>query len=64
MTDSTATYTRICIQKLLGLQFKKGEIVGGHVASLGKKKNAYRVWWGNLKEIDHLEDLGIDGRML
>jgi hypothetical protein len=22
------------------------------------------VWWGNLKERDHLEDLGVDGRMI
>ena len=21
-------------------------------------------WWGNLKEIDHLEDLDIDGRII
>jgi len=21
-------------------------------------------WWGNLKEIDHLEDPGMDGRMI
>jgi hypothetical protein len=23
-----------------------------------------RFWWGNLKEIDHLEDLGIDERII
>jgi hypothetical protein len=22
------------------------------------------VWWGNLSERDHLEDLGIDGRLI
>ena len=21
-------------------------------------------WWGNLREIDHLEDPGVDGRMI
>jgi hypothetical protein len=28
-----------------------------------EKKNAYRVWWGRLKEREHLEDLGVDGKM-
>jgi hypothetical protein len=27
-------------------------------------KNAYRFWCGKLKEMDHLEDLGVDGIML
>jgi hypothetical protein len=32
----------------------------GHEVHMG----AYRVWWGNLRERDHLEDLGIDGRIV
>jgi hypothetical protein len=31
---------------------------------MGKKKGAYRFWWGNPKERDHLEDLGVDGRII
>jgi hypothetical protein len=27
------------------------------------RRGAYRVLWGNLRERDHLEDLGIDGRI-
>jgi len=23
-----------------------------------------RFWWGNLRERDHLEDLGLDGRII
>jgi hypothetical protein len=36
----------------------------GHVARMGEKKDVYRVWWGNLKERDHLEDPGVDGRII
>ena len=32
--------------------------------SMGNKKGAYRFWWGNPKERDHLQDLGVDGRIL
>jgi hypothetical protein len=34
----------------------------GHVAHMGEKK-VYRVLVGNLKERNHSEDQGIDGRM-
>jgi hypothetical protein len=36
----------------------------GHVAHVRKRRGTYRVWWGKLKEINHLEDLGVDGRIL
>jgi hypothetical protein len=28
------------------------------------KGGAYRFWWGNLRERDHLEDLGIDRKWI
>ena len=31
----------------------------GHVAGMGE-----RFWWGNLRERDHLEDPGVDGRII
>jgi hypothetical protein len=35
----------------------------GHVACVQKKRNTYKVRQGNVKERDHLEDLGIDGKI-
>jgi hypothetical protein len=31
---------------------------------MGERSGAYRVWWGNLKERDHLEDPGVDRRLI
>jgi len=36
----------------------------GHVARLGERRGVYRVLLGNLKERDHLGDLGVDGRII
>jgi hypothetical protein len=36
----------------------------GHVARMGQKRNAYNILVGNLKERDHLEDIGVDGRVI
>jgi hypothetical protein len=43
---------------------EKNEI-GGHVARMGEGRLVYRTFGGeNLKERDHLEDPGIDGRII
>jgi hypothetical protein len=36
----------------------------GHVARVGKRRDLYRVLVGNLRERDHLEDPGLDGRII
>jgi len=36
----------------------------GHVARIGLRRGVYRVWWGILRERDHLEDPGLDGIMI
>jgi hypothetical protein len=33
----------------------------GNVSLMGGSRGAYKVWWGDLKERDYLEDLGVDG---
>ena len=33
----------------------------GHVAHTGEKRKKFGIWWGKLKERNHLEDLDVDG---
>jgi len=35
-----------------------------HVPCMGEKRNAHRVSRGNLMEEDHLQDLGIDRKII
>jgi len=36
----------------------------GHVAHIGTREVYTGFWWGNLRERDHLENPGVDGRMI
>jgi len=36
----------------------------GHVARMEREEVYTGFWWGNLKERDHLEDQGVDGRII
>jgi hypothetical protein len=36
----------------------------GHVARMGEERGAYRIWWGDRREGDHLKDPGVDGRII
>jgi hypothetical protein len=35
----------------------------GHVARMGEERKLRKLWWESLKERDHLEHQGVDGRM-
>jgi len=36
----------------------------GHEACTGRRDVYTRFWWGNLRKRDHLENLGVDGRII
>jgi len=36
----------------------------GHVECMGEIRNAYKIWLENLKEGDHSEYLGMNGRVI
>jgi hypothetical protein len=31
---------------------------------MGERRGAYRYWWGNLRERNHLGDPGVDARII
>jgi hypothetical protein len=35
-----------------------------NVAQIWERRGVYRVWWGNLRERDHLVEAGVDGRII
>jgi hypothetical protein len=35
-----------------------------HVAHMGERRGVYRFWWGNLRERHHLEDTGVDRKII
>ena len=53
------------MQYFLGDHIVKNEVRWGrHVARLGGGEVRTWFWWGNLRERGHLEDPGIDGRII
>jgi hypothetical protein len=36
----------------------------GHVARMGERGDTHRVFWGDLRERDHLEDLSVDLKII
>jgi hypothetical protein len=46
------------------LRFIRRCVMHLHVARMGERKGAYRALVGNLREGYHLEDPGVDGRII
>ena len=44
-------------------QIERNEM-GGVYGTYGEGRGVYWVWWRNLRERDHLEDPGVDGRII
>jgi len=43
---------------------KSRPIWEGHIARMGRGEVRTGFWWGNMRERDHLEDTGVDGRVI
>jgi len=50
-----------CSPNIIRVTKSEGMRWAGHVARMGDRNRAYRVWWGNLMERDCLVDPGVDG---
>ena len=48
---------------LLGDKIEKNEMDWA-CSTYGERTGVYRVWWGSLRERDHLGDPGVDGRII
>ena len=53
----------VLITKCDGGQMKD-DVMGGACGMYGGRRRVYTLWFGNLREADHLEDLGVDGRII
>ena len=53
-----------CSPDIIGVIKSRRMRCVGHVARMGKGEVYTEFWWGNVKEIHHLEDPGIDGTII
>ena len=55
---------RSAVARSMGLQVRIPPGMWMYVVRMGDSKGAYRVWWGDLREGLHLEDLDVEGRII
>jgi hypothetical protein len=54
----------VCTPQILLECSNQGETEGRSVMHVWERGICRALWWGNLKEGVHLEDLGVDGSMI
>jgi hypothetical protein len=42
----------------------RAKLIGLSCSTHGGDENVYKIWMENLKERDHLDDLGVDGKII
>jgi hypothetical protein len=57
-------YSSLNIVRVIKLRKIRWAGQAGQVARMGEKRGAYWFWLGNRRERDHLEDPGVDGRIV
>ena len=68
--EVTGEWRKLYNEELIDLYFSPNivEVINmrwaGHVARMGRGMAYTGLWWGNLMERVHLEDPGVDGRIL
>jgi len=58
------TYDLYCSPNVIRVRKTRRMRWAGHVTCMDERRGVYRVLVGNLKERDHLEDSGVDGRII
>jgi hypothetical protein len=48
----------------LGDEIKNNETARARGLYREGRDVVYRVWWGEMREIDHIEDLGVNGSII
>ena len=73
MDDVTGDWRRLRTEELYALYSSaniiraiKSRRIGwaGYVARMGDREVHTGFWWGDVMERDHLEDVGVDGRII